>query len=139
MVDRDQILRDIGARVRTARVGQRLSQRALAVKLGIEAQSRISDIECGKAGDVGIGTLVRLAEALDTTVAQLVVEQSAGDGPQTSAVELSPQVEVTVSVPSGTVTIKAGESMAAVSAEALRTLRTAREFGDTAPAAGQIP
>jgi HTH-type transcriptional regulator/antitoxin HipB len=58
--------KDLGAAIRQARIRRRLTQAALASKLGID-QARISQIERGATG-VAVGAILRIFTALDIMV-----------------------------------------------------------------------
>ena len=65
----------MGYRVREIREQKRMSQEELEQKSGISRQT-ISAIENDKAGDVKVGTLRALANALDTTIDNLFFEKA---------------------------------------------------------------
>lgn len=56
-------LQDIGQRIRKARRGAKLSQAALARRLGM-SRTTISGIEQGTVSDIGVRKLMRLCDAL---------------------------------------------------------------------------
>ncbi len=60
----------LGGAIRERRVGQGLSQQRLALMVG-SSKSHIWRIETGRVG-VGIDDLARIADALDTTVSELI-------------------------------------------------------------------
>jgi len=70
MDKKDQLLR-FGQRVKARRVEIGLSQQELADKVGYKSRSSINKIELGKA-DVLQSNIRKIAEALDTTPAQLM-------------------------------------------------------------------
>jgi transcriptional regulator with XRE-family HTH domain len=133
MVDHEQILRDIGARIREARKAAQMSQEVLADKSGIPRTS-LSAIETAKQADVGITVLLGLGEALGTTLAHLVFGESlVSEVTETAPVIPGPPQplnEATITARDFTVILKAGEPVTALANEALRVLR------EVAPAAG---
>jgi transcriptional regulator with XRE-family HTH domain len=68
--DRDLLLSQIGLRITRRRQELGLTVTALAAKLGI-APTNVSRVEYGRR-NLTIDTLCKFAEALDTTVAELV-------------------------------------------------------------------
>jgi len=77
--DPEQLLNRIGLRLTRRRQELGLSQKALATKLGI-TDANITRIENGQQ-NVTIGTLCKLAKALDITVEELIVaEPKSGAG-----------------------------------------------------------
>lgn len=60
----------LGGAIRERRVRQGLSQQRLALMVG-SSKSHIWRIETGRVG-VGIDDLARIADALDTTVSELI-------------------------------------------------------------------
>lgn len=74
MTDFDSLREAFAANVRTRRVQQRLTQTALARMIDV-APSYVSVIESGRMG-VTFETLVKLANALETTPADLLAENS---------------------------------------------------------------
>lgn len=123
MADRDQILRDIGARVREARKVAKMSQEVLADKSGIP-RTALSGIETAKQADVGITALLRLAEALGTTLAHLVYgDDTTGPPAEQAATEaMPPQVEVILAIPNHSITLKGSGSNRDVIADAVWAL-----------------
>ena len=65
----------MGYRVREIREQKRMSQEELEQKSGISRQT-ISAIENDRAGDVKVGTLRALANALETTIDNLFFEKA---------------------------------------------------------------
>jgi transcriptional regulator with XRE-family HTH domain len=65
----------MGYRVREIREQKKMSQEELEQKSGISRQT-ISAIENDKAGDVKVGTLRALANALETTIDNLFFEKA---------------------------------------------------------------
>ena len=63
----------MGYRIKEIREQKKMSQEELEQKSGISRQT-ISAIENGRAGDVKVGTLRALANALDTTIDNLFFE-----------------------------------------------------------------
>lgn len=61
--------REIGARIRTARMRHRLSQAALAARVGL-TQSSLSHYENGKR-DLSVTTLIRIAQELGVDLHEL--------------------------------------------------------------------
>jgi transcriptional regulator with XRE-family HTH domain len=64
------VLRDVGGRIREARVSANLTQEEAAGRAGVDYK-RLQRIEAGKV-NVTIRTLVRLATALEVSVWQLM-------------------------------------------------------------------
>lgn len=65
----------MGYRVREIREQKKMSQEELEQKSGISRQT-ISAIENDRAGDVKVGTLRALANALETTIDNLFFEKA---------------------------------------------------------------
>lgn len=65
----------MGYRVREIREQKKMSQEELEQKSGISRQT-ISAIENNRAGDVKVGTLRALANALETTIDSLFFENA---------------------------------------------------------------
>ena len=65
----------MGYRVREIREQKKMSQEELEQKSGISRQT-ISAIENNRAGDVKVGTLRALANALETTIDSLFFEKA---------------------------------------------------------------
>lgn len=78
----DGLIGRIGARVRRARTDARLSRRALSEASGV-SERYLALLEGGK-GNISIGLLARVADALDFDIAQLVATDEVGDDPETA-------------------------------------------------------
>jgi XRE family aerobic/anaerobic benzoate catabolism transcriptional regulator len=76
----DQLLTSVGERVRSARARMGLSRRVLAERSGV-SQRYLAQLESGQ-GNISIGLLLRVADALDFRIEWLVAE----DDPWTSDV-----------------------------------------------------
>jgi XRE family aerobic/anaerobic benzoate catabolism transcriptional regulator len=76
----DQLLASVGERVRSARARMGLSRRVLAERSGV-SQRYLAQLESGQ-GNISIGLLLRVADALDFRIEWLVAE----DDPWTSDV-----------------------------------------------------
>jgi transcriptional regulator with XRE-family HTH domain len=123
VTDHEQILKDIGARIREARKAAKMSQDVLAGKSGIPRTS-LSTIETAKQADVGITVLLGLAEALGTTLAHLVYgdDTTAQPAEHVATAETPPQVEVILAIPNHSITLKGSGSNRDVIADAVWAL-----------------
>jgi transcriptional regulator with XRE-family HTH domain len=70
-IDPEQLTRQIGRRVAELRIGRGLTQEAFSVVLRSTVQW-VSQVEAGR--NLTIHTLAKIANALDVTVAELLVE-----------------------------------------------------------------
>ena len=77
--DPDVLLRKIGRRIRQRRTELDMTQKELAERLGITS-SNITIIEQGEQ-NLTIRTLAKLADALGTTIGELVTGQAGGSSP----------------------------------------------------------
>ena len=69
--------RDVGGRVRTARVSKRLTQEDLASKLGL-TRSSVANLEAGRQR-VPLHVLVLISELLETPISELLPKRSIFD------------------------------------------------------------
>ena len=69
-MDNEREKRSLGSQIREARAAQGISQRQLALMTGT-SRSYLWKIETGTA-DVGIDVLIRIAQALDVKVRDLI-------------------------------------------------------------------
>ena len=65
----------MGYRLREIREERKMTQEELERKSGVSRQT-ISAIENGRMGNVMVGTLMALANALDTTIDSLIFEKA---------------------------------------------------------------
>lgn len=69
-MNKEELLIAIGHNIRTIREGKNISQAELAARCNYE-KSNMSRIESGKT-NLTIGTLLNIAESLDTTIVKII-------------------------------------------------------------------
>lgn len=81
--ERDNFLTIVGARVKSRRNRARISRRVLSERSGV-SERFLAQLEHGK-GNISIVRLKAIADALDTTLAELVREEKAASIDETNA------------------------------------------------------
>ena len=88
----DELLLAVGARIKRERRRRQMTQGDLGAKAGTH-QSTISAVEAGD-GDIRVGTLMKIAQALELTIADLLPGPAKGpQAPEGSADALAELVE----------------------------------------------